>query len=101
MQIGGNDMAIGASLRTRLGEPDGDVLCEQTVSPTCTSCRTLPTSGITGPVETWREGVSYACVRGDIEKAAGLTTEENSTTSPRQRGGNPNPVYRIPIPAER
>ena len=52
------------------------MLCEQTVSPVCPSCRALLARGITGPFETWREGLPYACMRGDIEKAAGLTVKE-------------------------
>jgi hypothetical protein len=32
--------------------------------------------GITGPFETWKEGIPYACLRGDIEKVAGLTVHE-------------------------
>jgi hypothetical protein len=32
--------------------------------------------GITGPFETWKEGIPYACLRGDIEKVAGLTVYE-------------------------
>jgi hypothetical protein len=32
--------------------------------------------GITGPFETWKEGIPYACLRGDIEKVVGLTVYE-------------------------
>jgi hypothetical protein len=32
--------------------------------------------GITGPFETWRQGVAYACLRGDIERTAALTIHE-------------------------
>jgi hypothetical protein len=42
----------------------------------CTSCRALMALGITGPFETWKEGIPYACLRGDIEKVAGLTVHE-------------------------
>ena len=66
----------GQLYRTRLGGPDGEVLCEQTVSPVCPSCRVLLARGITGPFETWKEGVPYACMRGDVEKVAGLTVKE-------------------------
>jgi hypothetical protein len=66
----------GQLYRTRLGGPDGEVLCEQTVSPICPSCRALLARGITGPFETWKEDVPYACMRGDIEKVAGLTVKE-------------------------
>jgi hypothetical protein len=66
----------GQLYRTRLGGPAGDVLVEQAVSPMCPSCRALRARGITGLFETWKEGVPYACMRGDIEKMAGLTVYE-------------------------
>jgi hypothetical protein len=66
----------GQLYRTRLDGPHGEVLCQQTVSPVCPSCRALLALGITGPFETWREGVPYACMRGDIEITAGLTVKE-------------------------
>jgi hypothetical protein len=66
----------GQLYRTRLSGPDGEVLCQQTVSPVCPSCRALLARGITGPFDTWREGVPYACMRGDIEITAGLTVKE-------------------------
>jgi hypothetical protein len=69
----------GQLYRTRLGGPDGEMLCERTVLPACSSCRALLARGISGPFETWKEGVPYACMRGDIEKAAGLTVSEPDT----------------------
>jgi hypothetical protein len=66
----------GQLYRTRLGAPDGEVLCQQTVSPVFPSCRALLARGITGPFETWRECVPSACMRGDIEITAGLTVKE-------------------------
>ena len=66
----------GQLYSTRLGGPDGEVLCQQTISPACSSCRVLLAHGITGPFETWREGVPSACMRGDVEKVAGLTVKE-------------------------
>src|SRR5262245_15311185 len=56
----------GQLYRTRLGRPDGEVLCQETISPVCPSCRALLARGITGSFETWRESVPYACMRGDI-----------------------------------
>jgi hypothetical protein len=79
-----NDQDVGPSTK-RLsfilphasGRWDGEVLlCQQTISPACSSCRVLLARGITGPVETWREGVPSACMRGDVEKVAGLTVKE-------------------------
>ena len=66
----------GQLYRTRLSGPDGEVLCQQTVSPVCPSCRALLARGITGPFDTWREAVPYAFMRGDIEITAGLIVKE-------------------------
>jgi hypothetical protein len=66
----------GLLMRTRLGGPDGEVLCDRVHNPVCTSCRALMARGITGPFETWRQGVAYACLRGDIERTAALTIHE-------------------------
>jgi hypothetical protein len=47
--------------------------------------------GITEAFETWKEGVPYACRRGDIERTAGLTVEEGiSARSPRFRRWEPH-----------
>jgi hypothetical protein len=81
----------GQLYRTRLDEPGGDVLVEQTVSPVCPSCRALMARGITGPFETWKDGVPYACLRGDIETMAGLTLEESGTKTPRFNWWQPHP----------
>jgi hypothetical protein len=32
--------------------------------------------GIVGPFETWKQGIPHPCLRGDIEKVAGLTVNE-------------------------
>ena len=48
----------GQLYRTRLGGPDGEVLVEATTIPVGPSCRVLMGMGITGPFETWREGVA-------------------------------------------
>ena len=100
----------GQLYRTRLDGPDGEVLCQQTISPACSSCRVLLTREITGPFETWREGVPYARMRGDVEEVAGLTFKEpdrglvafarwnafpSSPVEARTRGGiKPGSVWR-------
>jgi hypothetical protein len=66
----------GLLLRTRLGGPDGEVLCERVHNAICETCRVLMSRGITGPYETWKACVPYACMRGDIETTAGLTVKE-------------------------
>jgi hypothetical protein len=73
----------GLVYRTTLGSLDGLVLCARTILPSTDSCRALLKLGIIGQFETWREGVTYACMTGDIEKTAELTVIENRTCSPR------------------
>ena len=66
-------MDRGLLLRTRLGGPDGEVLCDRIHNPVCESCRALMARGITGPSETWKPSFNHPCMSGDIEKVAGLT----------------------------
>src|SRR5262249_5387327 len=73
----------GQLYRTHLGGPDGEVLVDSTVAPVCPSCRALMARGIIGSFEAWRAGIPYACLRGDIERTAGLAIEEGNTMSVR------------------
>jgi hypothetical protein len=66
----------GLLLRSRLGGPNGEVLCDRMHNAVCETCRVLMSRGITGPFETWKEGLSYACMKGEIERTAGLTVLE-------------------------
>ena len=66
----------GLLLRARLGDPDGGVLADRVHNAICETCRMLMSRGIVGAFETWKEGVPYACMRGDIETTAGLTVKE-------------------------
>jgi len=66
----------GLLLRTRLDVPDGEILCDRVHNPVCESCRVLMARGILGEFETRKPGISYACMRGDIEKTAGLAIRE-------------------------
>jgi hypothetical protein len=66
----------GLLLRTRLGGPDGEIICDRVHNVVCETCRVLMSRGITGPFHTWREGIPYACMSGDIERTAGLTIAE-------------------------
>jgi hypothetical protein len=54
--------------------------------------------GITGPFETWKEGIPYECLRGDIEKVAGLTVYEPTGWCNSPDG---DPSIRMPFPALR
>ena len=66
----------GLLLMARLGGPNGMILVEGVHNPVCESCRVLMSRGIVGPFETWKQGVPYPCLRGEIEKMAGLTVNE-------------------------
>jgi hypothetical protein len=62
----------GQFYRTKLGDADGSVLCERTLTPTLDSCRALLARGITGRFETWQKAESFARMTGDIAKVAKL-----------------------------
>jgi hypothetical protein len=66
----------GLLLRTRLGGPDGEILCDRVHNAVCETCRVLMSRGIVGAFETWKEDLPYACMRGDIASTAELTVHE-------------------------
>jgi hypothetical protein len=66
----------GLLLRSRLGGPDGDILCDRVQIPICETCRVLMVRGITGPFETRKPDIDYPCMTSDIASAAGLTVHE-------------------------
>jgi hypothetical protein len=82
------------------------VLVEGCLTPALDACRALVVRGITGRFETWREGVPYACMRGDIEKAAKLDVSEEAHgpvfRTKRQEAApglvNPPPASAEPLP---
>jgi hypothetical protein len=78
----------GLLLRTRLGAADGEIICDRVHNAVCETCRVLMSRGITGPFETWKEGVSYACMKGNIERTAELTVLE-----PDIRGRDSKPRF--------
>jgi hypothetical protein len=63
----------GLLVIARLGSPDGEILFHGAHNAICEACRVLMSRGIVGPFETRKEGIPYPCLRGDIEKTAGLT----------------------------
>jgi hypothetical protein len=85
----------GLLLRTRLGGPDGEVICDRVHNALCETCRVLMSRGITGLFETWREGVPCACIRGETERTAGLTMSEPDI---RRRDCQPRFVRWRPYP---
>jgi hypothetical protein len=70
--------------------PDGEVLCDRVHNAICETCRVLMSRGITGPFESWRAAIPYACLWGDIERTAGITVEEGSTKSFRRWEPHPH-----------
>src|SRR5947208_17100053 len=66
----------GLLLRTRLGGPDGEVLFDRVHNPVCETCRVLMSRGIVGAFETWKVGLPYPCMTGDIASTTGLTVHE-------------------------
>jgi hypothetical protein len=92
-----NDAFIGNSLGEHLADAadgvahnqaDGKMLFVVVHNTLGETCRVLMARGITGPFETLKEGVPYVCMRGDIERTAGLTVEEGSARSPRFKSGS-------------
>ena len=81
----------GLLLIARLGDPDGEILVEGVHNALCEACRVLMSRGIVGPFETWKQGILYPCLRGDIETTASLTVEESITKSPRFTKWQPHP----------
>jgi hypothetical protein len=68
---------LGLLLRTRLGGPDGEILCDRVHNPICESCRILMARGILDQFETLKPGIPYPCMIGDIASVAGLTVHES------------------------
>jgi hypothetical protein len=66
----------GLLLRTRFGGPDGEVLCDRVHNATSETCRVLMSRGIVGSFETWKVGIGYPCMTGDIASTAELTVRE-------------------------
>jgi hypothetical protein len=66
----------GQIYRTKIGDADGPVLCDRTITPTLDSCRALLACGITGKFEAWHEDDSYARLTGDIANVAKLEVKE-------------------------
>ena len=67
----------GLLLRTRLGGPDGEILCDRVHNAICETCRVLMSRMIVVAFETWKAAISYPCVTGDIAiSTAELTVHE-------------------------
>jgi hypothetical protein len=65
----------GLLLIARLGSSDGEILVHGAHN-VVRGRRVLMARGIVGLSETWKPGIDYPCMTGDIEKLAGLTVCE-------------------------
>jgi hypothetical protein len=83
----------GLLLRTRLGGPHGEILCDRVHNAICETCRGLMSRGITEAFETWKEGILYPCMTGDIASTAQLEVPVPSHEP--WRGGIHGPIKRL------
>jgi hypothetical protein len=61
----------------------GSVLVESSRNPEFDACRLLLVKGITGMLEVWHTGATFAAMRLDIAKGATLTVEDSDRVGPR------------------
>ena len=90
----------GLRLRTRLGGLDGEILCDRVHNALCETCRVLMSRGIHGAFGTWKEGIGYPCMTGDIASTAGLTVhapDDGAVQFARWRPFDQNALSRSPI----
>jgi hypothetical protein len=65
-------------------------LCDRVHNAICETCRVLMSRGITGPFETWKAGIPYPCMTGDIARTAGVTVHEPHDGVCISLGGDPS-----------
>ena len=70
---------------------NGAILIEDTRNPEYDACRVLLAMGITGRLQTWRQGSQAPCLRLDIENGAKVTIEEGQRAGPRLRRWEAHP----------
>ena len=77
------------TIRTRPGrysltlDETGEVIIANAKCPTLDACRVLVARGVTGTLEVWWKGATFAATRTDIEKGAGWTVIESRLVGPR------------------
>jgi hypothetical protein len=59
-----------------LGGLDGEILVEKAHNAVCEACLVLMSRGIVGSFETWKPGIRYPCMMGDIASTAELMVHE-------------------------
>jgi hypothetical protein len=60
-----------------LGGLDGEILVEKAHNAVCEACLVLMSRGIVGSFETWKPGIRYPCMMGDIASTAELMVHES------------------------
>jgi hypothetical protein len=60
-----------------LGGLDGEILVEKAHNAVCEACLVLMSRGIVGSFETWKPGIRYLCMMGDIASTAELMVHES------------------------
>jgi hypothetical protein len=77
--------------------PDGEVLCDRVHNAICETCRVLMSRGITGPFESWRAAIPYAC--GATSKGRrGLPWRREAPSLRGSEGGSHTPTLRMAFP---
>ena len=77
------------AVRTRPGrysltiDATGEVIVPDAKCPTLDACRVLVARGVTGTLEVWWKGATFAATRTNIEKGALWTVRETVTDGPR------------------
>ena len=77
------------TVRTRPGrysltiDATGEVIIPDAKCPTLDACRVLVARGVTGTLEVWWKGATFAATRTNIEKGALWTVQETPTVGPR------------------
>ena len=61
----------------------GETIIHDSKVPMFDACRVLNNRGVTGTLEVWWQGASFAAFRTDIEKGAGWTVIESRLVGPR------------------
>jgi hypothetical protein len=75
--------------RYRVTDENGRVLVSASRVPEYDAARVLVAEGVTGRLEVWRATATSPAMILDIEWAARMTVEENTTTSPTLRKWKP------------
>ena len=90
----------GLRYNVHLGSPDGERIVANSLDATFAACRVLVARGVSGPLEVWHVGSTFAAMHiRDLVAAARLTVRESGSRGPtliryRPRSGSTAPVRR-------